>query len=140
GYGLSYTTFEYSNLRIEADNPTAGSIVSIHADVTNTGDRAGDEIVQLYTHTTRASVTRPVKELKGFQRVSLQSGETRTVTFEINVNQFAYYGVDMRYVVTPGKVEVMVGSSVKDLALQGEFVIGGDEVELKEKTFRSEEH
>lgn len=135
GYGLSYTTFEYSNLRIEADNPTAGDIVTIHADVTNTGDRAGDEIVQLYTHTTRASVTRPVKELKGFQRVSLQSGETRTVTFEINVNQFAYYGVDMRYVVTPGKVEVMVGSSVKDLALQGEFVIGGDEVELKEKTF-----
>jgi beta-glucosidase len=135
GYGLSYTTFEYSNLRIQADNLTAGDVVTIQADVTNTGSRAGDDIIQLYTHTTRASVTRPIKELKGFQRVSLQAGETRTVTFEMNVNQLAYYGIDMRYVLTPGQVEVMVGGSSQDLPLQGTFSIGGEEVELTEKSF-----
>lgn len=137
GYGLSYTIFEYSNLRIEANNPTAASKVLIRADVTNTGSRAGDEIVQLYTHTTRANVTRPLKELKGFQRVSLQPGETHTVNFEIHVNQFAYYDVDMRYVLTPGKIDVMVGRSAVDLPLQGEFSIGGREVEIKDKIFFS---
>ncbi|MCA9886584.1 MAG: glycoside hydrolase family 3 C-terminal domain-containing protein, partial [Anaerolineae bacterium] len=107
GYGLSYTTFEYGNLRILAEAAKAGSTVTIQADVTNTGSVAGDEIVQLYTHTTRANVTRPLKELKGFQRVSLEAGQTRTVTFEVSVNQFAYYDIDMRYIVTPGTVEVM---------------------------------
>lgn len=137
GYGLSYTTFEYENLRIETNNPTAGSMVTILVKVTNIGDLAGDEIVQLYTHITRASVTRPLKELKGFKRVSLQSGETRTVKFDINVDQFAYYNIDMRYVVTPGKVEIMVGRSALDLPLQGEFIIDGDEVEITDKKFFS---
>lgn len=137
GYGLSYTTFDYSNLRIEANSPMAGDVVTILADVTNTGSRVGDEIVQLYTHTTRASVTRPLKELKGFKRVSLQPEETCTVKFEVNVNQFAYYNIDMQYVVTPGKVEVMIGRSALDLPLQGEFTIGGDEVEVIDKTYFS---
>lgn len=137
GYGLSYTTFEYSNLQIQGDDLSAGSTVKIQADVTNTGHLEGDEIVQLYTHTTRANVTRPVKELKGFQRVSLKPGETRTVTFEVNVDQLAYYGIDMRYVVTPGKVEVMVGSSAKDLPLTGEFTIQGEETEIQTKVFFS---
>lgn len=138
GYGLSYTTFDYSNLRIEADDAQAGSTVKIHADITNSGDRAGDEVVQLYTHTTRANVTRPLKELKGFQRISLDAGETKTVTFEVHVNQFAYYDIDMRYVVTPGKIEVMVGRSATDFPLTGEFMIGGNEVEISEKAFFSE--
>ncbi|QPC84576.1 glycoside hydrolase family 3 C-terminal domain-containing protein [Phototrophicus methaneseepsis] len=135
GYGLSYTTFAYDNLRIQAEDATAQGSVRVQVDVTNTGDRTGDEIVQLYTHTTRASVTRPIKELKGFKRVTLQPGETRTVTFEIAVKQFAYYGMDMRYVVTPGEVEVMVGASAIDLPLKDSFTIAGDETEITEKAF-----
>ena len=137
GYGLSYTTFRYDALQIEADKVTANSSVKIHATVTNTGTRDGDEIVQLYTWTTRASVTRPVKELKGFQRLSLRAGETGTVSFEVHVSQFAYYDIDMRYVVTPGAIEVMVGGSSTDLPLNGEFRIEGDEVEIHQKEFFS---
>ncbi len=137
GYGLSYTTFEYSNLRIEADDVTIGGTVKIYVDITNSGERAGDEIVQLYTHTTRANVTRPLKELKGFQRISLDAGVTTTVEFEVSVNQFAYYDIDMRYVVTPGKIEVMVGRSATDLPLTGEFIISGEESEISDKVFFS---
>ncbi|MGB7338219.1 MAG: glycoside hydrolase family 3 N-terminal domain-containing protein [Phototrophicaceae bacterium] len=137
GYGLSYTTFDYSNLRIDAEEATAGKTIRIYADVTNTGKRSGDDIVQLYTHTHRASVTRPIKELKGFKRVSLQAGGTCTVEFVINVNQFAYYGIDMRYVVTPGKIDVMIGRSSLDLPLSGDLVITGDEVEIDQKSFFS---
>lgn len=137
GYGLSYTQFELDNLQIEGAQVKAGDSVTIKADVTNTGDRAGDEVVQLYTHTNRASVTRPLKELRGFKRVTLQPGETRTVTFELPVNLMAYYGVDMRYVVTPGKIDVMVGHSSANLPLTGSFDIVGDETEIQEKVFSS---
>ena len=135
GYGLSYTTFDYADLRITANDVMTGSTVSIQVDVTNSGERAGDEIVQLYSHTTRATVTRPLKELRGFKRVSLEPGETKTATFELNVNQLAYYDINMRYVVTPGVVEIMVGSSAVDLPLHGEFTITGEETEITEKVF-----
>ncbi|MAU12804.1 MAG: beta-glucosidase [Anaerolineaceae bacterium] len=137
GYGLSYTTFEYGNLQIAAEGAQAGSTVTVQADVTNTGSVAGDEIVQLYTQTTRANVTRPLKELKGFKRVSLEPGETKTVTFEVSVNQFAYYDIDMRYIVTPGAIKVMVGPSSADLPLEGTFDIGGEETVITEKAFFS---
>lgn len=137
GFGLSYTTFEYSNLQIEATNPQAGSTVTIRVDVTNTGNRAGDEIVQLYTRTTRASVTRPLKELRGFQRVSVPAGETCTVQFELHVDQLAYYDVAMQYLVTPGEIQVFVGSSAQDLPLQGTFSIAGDETVITDKVFFS---
>jgi putative PIN family toxin of toxin-antitoxin system len=99
--------------------------------------QSDNEIIQLYTHTTCASVTHPLKELKGFKRVSLQPNETRTVMFGINVDQFAYYNIDMRYALTPGKIEIMVGRSAVDLPLQGEFMIDGEEVVIRDKAFFS---
>jgi len=130
GYGLSYTQFEFSDLQIETPQVQAADTVVIKATVKNTGTRAGDEVVQLYTHTTRANVTRPLKELKGFKRITLQPNETRTVVFELPVNALAYYDVDMRYVVTPGTIEVIVGNSSVNQPLTGSFNIIGDETEI----------
>jgi len=120
GYGLSYTTFAYANLRVAAARirPTEKTTVSV--DVTNTGKRAGDEVVQLYIHDAVSFATRPVKELRGFRRVTLQPGETRTVTFEVGPDQLAYHGADMKRVVEPGRFDIMVGGSsvdVKSVAL-----------------------
>jgi len=120
GYGLSYTTFAYANLRVAAARirPTEKTTVSV--DVTNTGKRAGDEVVQLYIHDAVSFATRPMKELRGFRRVTLQPGETRTVTFEVGPDQLAYHGADMKRVVEPGRFDIMVGGSsvdVKSVAL-----------------------
>jgi beta-glucosidase len=126
GFGLSYTTFAFDNLRLSSTQARAGETIDISVDVTNTGQRAGDEVAQLYIHDVLSSVTRPVKELKGFQRVSLQPGETRTVTFHLGVNQLAFYDREMAFVVEPGTIEVMVGSSSVDLPCQATFEIAGD--------------
>lgn len=125
GYGLSYTRFEYTNLIVTPQQASAGQTISIRADIINTGERAGDEVVQLYVRVKRASVTRPVKELKGFKRLTLQPGETRTVTFELAVNQLAYYDRDMRLVIEPGPVDIMVGASSDDIRLAGTLDIVG---------------
>jgi beta-glucosidase len=87
-------------------------------DVTNTGAVRGDEVVQLYIRDVVSSVTRPVKELKGFQRISLASGETRTVTFDVTPEHLAFYDIDMVYRVEPGEFRLMVGSSSRDEDLQ----------------------
>ncbi len=126
GFGLSYTTFAFDNLRLSAGQARAGETVAISVDVTNTGPRAGDEVAQLYIHDVLASVTRPVMELKGFQRVTLQPGETRTITFHLGVNQLAFYDREMAFVVEPGTIEVMVGSSSVDLPCRATFEIVGD--------------
>lgn len=126
GYGLSYTRFEYANLRVEAAQARAGDTVTIRADVRNSGLRAGDEVAQLYVHAPSASVTRPVKELKGFKRLTLQPGETRTVTFQLPVNLLGFYNRDMQFVVEPGTVQVMVGASSADIRLTGAFEIVGE--------------
>lgn len=125
GYGLSYTHFDYSNLRVEAQQARPGDTVVIHADICNSGQRAGDEVVQLYVRVPSASVTRPVKELKGFKRMTLQPGETRSVTFEVPVNLLGFYNREMEFVIEPGKVEVMVGASSEDIRLTGAFEIIG---------------
>jgi beta-glucosidase len=122
GHGLSYTTFEFSNLRIDG---ASGDSVTVGVDVTNVGKRSGDEVVQLYLHDPVASVTRPVKELKGILRLTFQPGEKRTVTFQFSVNQMAFYNRTMDYVVEPGTIEVMVGSSSNDIRLTGTFEIAG---------------
>ena len=137
GHGLSYTQFTYSNLRIEPAQAAPGETVRIRADVTNTGARPGEEVTQLYIHDVIGSVTRPVKELKGFVRLALEPGQTRTVTFELPVNQLACYGVDMQLIVEPGTIEVMVGGSSADLPLQGAFEITGDTTVIAEKVFSS---
>ncbi len=87
-------------------------------DVTNTGKRAGTEVVQMYIRDRVSSVTRPVKELKGFQKISLQPGETKTVALEITPESLAFYDVNMKYVVEPGDFEIMVGNSSRDADLQ----------------------
>ena len=123
GYGLSYTTFEFSNLVIEPTRIPVDSGVSIKADITNTGIRAGEEVVQLYINDRVASITRPIKELKGFQRITLEPAETKTVEFELSTESLAFYDRDMELVVEPGVFKVMVGRSSSDIMLEGEFEV-----------------
>ena len=138
GYGLSYTTFEIGNLRLSTAQAQAGDTVEVSVDVTNRGGRAGDEVVQLYTHQYASGITRPVKELRGFKRVSLEPGATATVTFALPVNLLAFYDRDYRYVVKPGAVDVMVGVSSQDVAASAILTITGDTAEVREKIFFSE--
>ena len=111
GYGLSYTTFEYKNLTISPSSIKSGETAKVSVDVTNTGKMKGDEIVELYIHDLLASVTRPVKELKGFERIGLNPGETKTVTFTITPAQLEFYNEEMKKVIEPGMFDIMVGSS-----------------------------
>jgi beta-glucosidase len=125
GHGLSYTRFEYSNLRIEpAEIPPAGR-VEVRLDVRNAGGRAGDEVVQLYLRDEVGSVVRPVKELRGFRRIALAPGETRTVRFGLGPGDLAYPGPDMKPLVEPGIFRAMVGASSSDIRLEGEFRVAG---------------
>ena len=118
GFGLSYTTFAHSNLRLERSEIGMGELGRAFIDVTNTGTVHGDEVVQLYIRDVVSSVTRPVKELKGFQRISLAPGQTRTVAFDITPEQLAFYDIDMIFRVEPGEFRLMVGSSSRDEDLQ----------------------
>jgi len=111
GYGLSYTTFTFENLRVEPSQIHVGRTAKVSVDISNTGTRDGDEVAQLYIHQKIASVTRPVMQLKGFQRVTLRSGEKRTVEFTISPDTLSMLNVDMHNVVEPGIFDVMVGPS-----------------------------
>jgi beta-glucosidase len=121
GYGLSYTTFEYSGLAIAPGEIPADGKAIVRATVKNTGPRAGDEVVQLYIRDILASVARPVIQLAGFQRVSLAPGEEKTVSFELSSAQLRMLNKDMQWVVEPGAFRVMVGASSKDIRLRGEL-------------------
>jgi beta-glucosidase len=123
GYGLSYTTFELSNLRITPARVKADETVSIRADVKNTGSRPGDEVVQLYINDVVSSLTRPALQLKGFRRVSVQPGQAATVEFALPVHELAFYGINMQLAVEPGVFAVMVGTSSKNLTLTGQFEV-----------------
>jgi len=114
GYGLSYTSFEFSNLKLADKTITKDGSTSVSVDVTNTGDREGSEVVQMYIRDCFSSVTRPVKELKGFKKVWLKPGETQTVTIPIHKKSLAFFNVRMDYVVEPGDFEIMVGNSSRD--------------------------
>jgi beta-glucosidase len=123
GFGLSYTTFAYSNVRLAQNRIGDGGSTTVSVDVKNTGSRAGDEVVQMYIRDRVSSVTRPVRELKGFERISLQPGETKTVTFAITSDALAFWNQHMERVVEPGTFDVMVGpSSVKYDTIQLEVV------------------
>lgn len=126
GYGLSYTKFEYDKLKINPTEVPGISEVTIEVDVKNVGEYEGDEIVQLYFHDVLASRTRPIKELKGFKRVSLKPGEKKTIKFNLSTEQLAFYDKDMNLIVEPGTFEVMVGSSSEDIRLKGKFEVVGD--------------
>ena len=116
GYGLSYTRFNYSNLRVEPGSITTNGTAKVSVDVTNAGSRAGDEVVQLYIRDEVSSVTRPVKELKGFERVPINPGETRTVSFQIGPESLRFYNREMKRVVEPGTFKIMVGPNSVDLS------------------------
>ncbi|MBI5115878.1 glycoside hydrolase family 3 C-terminal domain-containing protein [Candidatus Poribacteria bacterium] len=139
GHGLSYTHFEFDNLRIEPGNTDAKGTVKISVDVKNIGKCEGDEVVQLYVRDVKASVTRPVKELKGFKRITLARGEKKTVVFKLFVAQLGFYDQDMRFIIEPGAIEVMIGSSSDDIRTTGAFEIVGETSEIgASKVFFSE--
>ena len=126
GHGLSYTTFEYRSIAVDTAEVAAGGSVQVHVEVANTGNRAGEEVVQLYASIRRRGVTRPVRELVGFDRVSLAAGDVATVTFTLRPAILAYYDVDMNLVVTPGAVQLMSGPSSATLPLTTTFTITGE--------------
>ncbi len=118
GFGLSYTQLQFGKPCLKKSIIGKNESTVVRVDVTNTGSRAGDEVVQMYIRDMVSSVTRPVKELKGFQRITLAPGETKTVTMEITPERLAFYNIDMKCVVEPGMFEIMVGNSSRDQDLQ----------------------
>jgi beta-glucosidase len=126
GHGLSYTTFAASDLRIHPAKVTHGGQIAVSVSVTNTGDRAGDEVVQLYIRHPDATVPRPSKELRDFKRAHLEPGEYKAVTFMLHTHQLGYYDGEGHYAVHPGVVEVLIGTSSQNLPLDGRFEIVGE--------------
>jgi len=118
GYGLSYTKFSFSNLRLKKNKITKDESTLVLVDVKNTGKRTGTEVVQMYVHDCVSSVTRPVKELRGFEKITLKPGETKTVSLPILPEHLAFTNIDKQYVVEPGDFEIMVGSSSRDEDLE----------------------
>ncbi len=120
GYGLSYTKFEYSNLKISNNKISTNQTLTVSVDVTNTGNFDGKEIVQLYTKDIVGSVTRPIKELKGFQKIDLKKGEKQTVVFELSAQDLKFYNSELQFVAEPGDFEVFVGTN-SDTTLKAKF-------------------
>ena len=119
GYGLSYTTFACSNLKISNENPTDKDTITISVDVTNTGNVAGKEVVQLYVKDCTHSAIRPEKELKGFEKVFLNPGETKTVTMELDKRSFAWYNTELHdWFAASGEYKLLVGTSSRDIHLE----------------------
>ncbi len=123
GFGLSYTTFEYRALKVETPVVSPDDTLVVSAAIKNTGARAGVEVTQLYVRDLVGSVTRPVKERKGFQRVALQAGEEQVIRFEVPARELGFHGLDMRYVVERGAFQVWIGPSAIDRGLEGHFEI-----------------
>lgn len=118
GFGLSYTSFELSNVRLAKKAIGRRDSTQVKVDVTNTGKRDGSEVVQMYIRDLVSSATRPVKELKGFQKVWLRPGESKTVSLDITPDSLAFYDINMKYLVEPGEFEIMIGTSSRDCDLQ----------------------
>lgn len=130
GHGLSYTHFEYSRLRVKPRRTGTDGQVTVSVDVKNVGQRVGDEVVQLYIRDAEASVKRPIKELRGFQRITLQPGEKRTVTFSLPVGELAFWDmIAGDYVVEEGEFTILVGSSSEDIRLAEKLVVGAAQLE-----------
>ncbi|MFN2136384.1 MAG: glycoside hydrolase family 3 N-terminal domain-containing protein [Candidatus Promineifilaceae bacterium] len=131
GYGLSYTTFEITDLRLSRERLAAGEHTEVAVTVTNTGDMAGDEVVQLYVHDEIASLTRPKLELKGFKRITLQPGEQRSVIFELPANLLGYTGPDMNTILEPGLVHILIGTASDNILLTGKIEITGETADIE---------
>jgi beta-glucosidase len=118
GYGLSYSTFAYSNLRLSATKLKTDGELTVNVDVKNTGTRAGEEVVQMYISHQGSAVTRPLEELKGFDRITLKAGETRTVSLRLKATELAYWNEsEHRFTVEPDRVDIRVGASSDDIRL-----------------------
>ncbi len=118
GHGLSYTSFKYSDLKLDRTEMTDQDTLTVSVDVTNTGDRAGKEVVQLYVSDLTGAVRRPVKELKGYEKVSLEPGETKTVTMTLDKRSFAWYSTDLHdWYAASGEYEILIGASSRDIRL-----------------------
>ena len=115
GYGLSYVTFSYGKPRLSSDTLTMGGSLTLTVDVTNTGDRDADEVVQLYVRDLVGSLSRPVKELKGFKRINLKKGETKTVSFTVTPDNLMFYNQQLEYKCEPGDFNIMVGPNSRDV-------------------------
>jgi beta-glucosidase len=126
GHGLSYTTFELRDAAVRRADVSWAETITVDVTVANTGDRDGDEVVQLYVHDTAASVTRPVLELKAFARVALHAGGSATITFEIPVGQLGFHGRDVEFVVEPGSFEFLVGTSSAEVVSAGSVTVVAD--------------
>ena len=136
GHGLSYTTFSYENLTVKQKQVSAGAIVDISLKITNTGGVCGSETIQLYIRDEYASTPRPMKELKGYARLTLEPNASKTVTFHLPVDQLAFYSADRELVLEPGRIFVMIGSSSSDIRLTDEFEIAGkSSLPIKERVF-----
>jgi len=135
GHGLSYTTFAYRNLRVSADSIGAGDSVVVSVEVTNTGTRAGSEVVQIYVRDDVASVSVPVKALKGFRRIPLQPGETRALLFALGREALSLYDQQMRRVVEPGTFTVFVGTSSAQ-GMEARFRVVGSPLVIESATPR----
>lgn len=137
GHGLSYTCFTYRDLVIPASIPTDGQ-VEVSLTVTNSGACAGDEVVQLYFHDKLSEITRPVMELVGFKRISLQPEESCRLIFTVSTDQLGFYDREMAFVVEPGELEIMVGSASDDIRLQGLVQLTGSKRLVTRKVFASQ--
>ncbi len=120
GYGLSYTKFKYSNLKVFPEKISADEPIRISAEIKNIGERTGDEVVQLYIQDVVASLTRPVKQLKGFEKITLAAGETRTVEFTLSPEMLGFYNEKLEYVIEPGLFKVWIGTNSVE-GLEGSF-------------------
>jgi beta-glucosidase len=125
GHGLSYSRFAYHDLHISPERLEGDGAITVSCVLENVGQRAGEEVVQLYIHDVLASLTRPVMQLKGFQRVALLPGEAQTVTFTLPLKALSFHDQALRKVVEPGRFEVMVGAASDDVRLRGEFEVMG---------------
>jgi beta-glucosidase len=126
GFGLSYTTFEYENLRLSAESIERGQELRVQFDVVNTGDRAGAEVAQLYVHDRQASVGRPVKELKSYERIELDPGERATVQITLAEDALSFWHPERgEWMAEPGEFEVRIGASSRDIRLRGAFALIG---------------
>ena len=137
GYGLSYTSFTLDNLQLSAGKVSIGDEISVSVDITNTGDVAGEQVVQLYVRDELSSVTRPCQELKGFMRVYLTPGEKKSLKFTLHTSQLAFYDREMKFVVEPGDVTIMVGFSSAELPLSATVELVGTVREVRDKVYFS---
>jgi len=123
GYGLSFTTFEYSDMRFDKKSISKNESSVVSCKIKNTGSLDGDEVVQLYIHDILASVARPVMELKGFQRIHIKAGETKEISFTITPEMLSMLNINLERVVEPGDFRIMLGASSRDLRLKGNLSV-----------------